>query len=142
MELTRPATPAQTPTGDRELLYQLIYSAVLRITFLTGLGATATFCLRVFRAQMHMNEFNLHRMRLANSTGAFVESAYSPDQRDLILGRLVDAVASFGNSGLLGDREDAIVPTKLAIDTITRKVQDGSPLAAVKHFRYSACVAA
>jgi len=51
---------------------------------------------------------------------AFVESAVTPEQRDLILAQLVDAVATFGTSGLLQKEDDSIHSPKMTIDTITR----------------------
>ena len=57
--------------------------------------------MKILKAQLHMFQHNLHRRRITNSIEAFVESAITPEQRDLILAHLVDAVATFGNSGLL-----------------------------------------
>lgn len=99
-----------------------IYHTVIRLTILTAIGATATFCLRIFRAQLHMRELNLHRQRVANSLSSFVESASTPEQRDLILTHLIESIVNFGNSGLLTDSEDSISPTKLTIDSITRNI--------------------
>lgn len=103
----------------------IIYSAAIRITVLTAIGATATFCLRILRAQMHMKEQNLHRQRIANSISSFVESASTPEQRDLILAHLVDSVIAFGNSGLISDKDDAISPSKVTIDSIAKNISLG-----------------
>lgn len=100
--------------------WHVIYYTAIRITILTAIGAIATFCLRILRAHLHMNQHNLHRQRLANSMAAFVESAVTPEQRDLILTHLVDAVATFGDSGLLHKEDDSIHASKMTIDTITR----------------------
>ena len=106
---------------------QAIYYAAIRITALTALAAVSAFCLRVLRAHMHMRQHNLHRQRLANSMPAFVESAITPEQRDLILAQLIDAVASFGTSGLLPRGEDSMTPSKLAIESITRTLVPPGP---------------
>ena len=58
--------------------------------------------------------------------GAFVESAVTPEQRDLILGHLVDAVATFGDSGLLGDGESKSV-AKMSIDTFAHPFMPPMP---------------
>ncbi len=100
--------------------WNALYLTAIRITILTSLGAVAAFCLRILRAHMHMSQHNLHRQRVANSMAAFVESAVTPEQRDLILAHLVDAVASFGSSGLLQKEDDTIHSPKMTIDTITR----------------------
>ena len=103
-----------------EWKWHIIYYTAIRVTILTAVGAIATFCLRILRAHMHMSQHNLHRQRVANSMSAFVESAVTPEQRDLILAQLVDAVATFGTSGLLRKEDDSIHSPKMTIDTITR----------------------
>ena len=52
--------------------------------------------------------------------GAFVESAATPEQRDLILSQLVESVVQFGNSGLLQKEDDHLYRPKMTIDSITR----------------------
>jgi len=103
-----------------EWKWHIIYYTAIRITILTAIGAIATFCLRILRAHMHMRQHNLHRQRVANSMAAFVESAVTREQRDLILSQLVDAVVAFGTSGLLQKEDDSIHSPKMTIDTITR----------------------
>ena len=102
--------------------HHIIYHSALRITILTAIGAAAAFCLKMLRAHMHMSEKNRHRQRVANSIAAFVDSAITPEQRDLILSQLVDAVISFGNSGLLQREDDNIYTPKLTIDNIARNL--------------------
>jgi hypothetical protein len=102
--------------------WQVIYHTAIRVAILTAVGAVATFCLRILRAHMHMSQHNLHRQRLANSMAAFVESAVTPEQRDLILAQLVDSVAAFGHSGLLHKEDDSIYTPKMTIDTIARTI--------------------
>jgi len=102
--------------------WYLVYYTAIRITILTAIGAIATFCLRVLRAQLHMSERNRHRQRVANSMAAFVEAAVTPEQRDLILGQMVNAVVDFGASGLLAKEEDTVYAPKMTIDTITRTI--------------------
>jgi ElaB/YqjD/DUF883 family membrane-anchored ribosome-binding protein len=100
--------------------WEIVYFAAIRITILTAVGAMATFCLRILRAHMHMSQQNLHRQRIANSMAAFVESAITPEQRDLILAQLVTSVADFGTSGLLSKEDDAVYSPKMTIEAITR----------------------
>jgi hypothetical protein len=103
-----------------EWQWHTIYYTAIRITILTAVGALAAFCLRILRAHMHMSQHNLHRQRIANSMAAFVEAAVTPEQRDMILAQLVDAVAAFGTSGLLQRDDDNIYSPKMTIDSITR----------------------
>ena len=106
----------------KEWQWQIIYYTAIKITILTAIGAVSTFCLRILRAHMHMYQHNLHRQRVTNSMASFVESAITPEQRDLILGHLVDAVATFGSSGLLAKEDDSIYSPKMTIDTIARNI--------------------
>ncbi len=107
--------------------WHVIYYTAIRITFLSAVGALAAFCLRILRAHMHMSQHNLHRQRVANSMAAFVESAVTPEQRDLILSELVDAVVAFGTSGLLQREDDNIYSPKMTIDSITRTLVPPAP---------------
>ena len=102
--------------------WQLLYYTALRLALLGVLVAFSAFCLKTLRAHLHMRERNLHRQRVANSIPSFVDSAVNHDQRDLILAQLIDAVATFGNSGLLSARDDLVAPTKLAVDSVMRNI--------------------
>lgn len=102
--------------------WQPFYYSALRIALLGAVGAFHVFCLKTLRAHMHMRERNLHRQRIANSIPSFVDSVVNHDQRDMILAQLVDAVAAFGSSGLLGARDDLGSPTKLAVDSVLRSI--------------------
>lgn len=110
----------QMPDFPKDWTWQIAYYSAIHITTLGAAGAFATFCMRIFRAQLHMFQYNLHRQRVTNSIEAFVESAVTPEQRDLILTKLVDAVVSFGNSGLLREDGSESVGSKLTIDNINR----------------------
>jgi len=67
-----------------------------------------------------MYNHNLHRQRIANSIEAFVESAELKENRDLILLHLVDAIAQFGDSGLVQKEDDSIHSTKMIFDNISK----------------------
>lgn len=85
-----------------------VYHTVLRVFVLSAAGAAATFCLRIFRAHMHMVEKNRHRVRVANSVESFVNAALEPQQRDLLLAKLAEAIVDFGDSGIIrGDKEES-----------------------------------
>ena len=100
--------------------WQVIYPSALRISILTAIGTTAAFCLKILRAQLHMREKNRHRQRVANSMEAFVASAVTPEQRDLILSQLVESVVQFGNSGLVQREDDHVYRPRMTIDSINR----------------------
>jgi len=102
-----------------------IYHTVIRVMILAGVGTVATFCLKIFRANLHMYQQNLHRKRISNSIAAFVEAACSEDQSDKILELLIESVASFGHSGLIQKEDDHIYPSKMVVDNVTRSLISG-----------------
>jgi len=106
-----------------QMQWHIVYHTAIRLTILTAVGAATTFCLRLFRSHLHMNELNLHRQRVANSIAAFVESASTPDQRDLILAKLVEAVINFGNPGLVSADSDIVTVPMVTIDAITKTLR-------------------
>lgn len=107
--------------------WHVIYHSAIRVSILTAVGTAAAFCLKILRAHLHMSEKNRHRQRVANSIGAFVESAVTPDQRDLILSQLVESVVQFGNSGLLHREDENVYRPKMTIDSIMRTFSTTSP---------------
>ena len=114
----------ELPDGWR---WHVIYHSAIRVTILTAIATTAAFCLKVLRAHLHMSEKNRHRQRVANSIGSFVESAATPEQRDMILSQLVDSVTQFGNSGLVQRDEDNANRPKMTIDSIMRNLSSTPP---------------
>ena len=106
--------------------WHVIYHSAIRVTILTAIGTAAAFCLKILRAHLHMSEKNRHRQRVANSIGAFVESAVTPEQRDLILSQLVESVIQFGSSGLLHREDDNVYRPKMTIDSIMRTLSTSS----------------
>lgn len=97
-----------------------VYFTVIRVSILAAIGTVTAFCLKTLRAHMHMSEKNRHRQRVANSMGAFVDSAATPDQRDMILSQLVESIVQFGNSGLINRDDDNMYRPKMTIDSISR----------------------
>ena len=102
-----------------EWQWQVVYQSAIRVTILAAVGTAAAFCLRMLRAHLHMSEKNRHRQRIANSIAAFVDSAGTAEQRDMILSQLVDSVVQFGNSGLI-TREDNVYRSKAVTDSLVR----------------------
>lgn len=121
-------TALQFATADLpdQWRWEVIYFGAVRVSILAAIGTAAAFCLRILRAHLHMSEKNRHRQRVANSIGAFVESAVTPEQRDQILSQLVESVIQFGNSGLLQREDDNVYRPKLTIDSIMRTLTSSS----------------
>lgn len=101
--------------------WQFGYITALHASILAAVGTIAGFSLKNTRASLHMLNHNLHRKRITNSIAAFVQSAQTPEQRDMILMRLVDSVSAFGQSGLVSADADSGRPT-LSIDSISRSL--------------------
>ena len=100
--------------------WKVAYFSAIRVTALGAVATFTTYCMRIFRAQLHMYQYNLHRQRVTNSMEAFVEAAATPEQRDIILAKLVDSVIFFGNSGLLHEDGSDSTGPKLTVENISR----------------------
>lgn len=95
------------PLPDASVWPVALYHTLLRIFVLSSVGAVSAFSFRMLRAHMHMAEKNRHRVRVANSVESFVNSALEPQQRDLLLAKLAEAIIDFGESGIIkGERDD------------------------------------
>ena len=103
-----------------------VYYTTIRITLLGIISAVATFCLRIYRSQLHMTRHNSHRKRIANSMQSFVDSATTKDHRDKILSILVEEVATFGSSGLIRDKDDHMTSSRMIVDQFTKTISPGS----------------
>ena len=107
------------PSGETKAM---LYFSAVRVTIIGALGGIVAFCFRMLRAHMHMAEHNRHRQRVANSIAAFVESATTPEQRDLILAQLVDSIAHFGSSGILHKEDESGRISKVVVDNLSRTI--------------------
>ena len=97
-----------------------LYHTLLRIFVLSAAGAAAATCIRLFRAHLHLVEKNRHRVRVANSVESFVNSALEPQQRDLLLAKLAEAVIDFGDSGIIKNERDETTSTAMSGDLAGR----------------------
>ncbi len=103
-----------------------IARSALRITILTAIAAGIAFSLRIFRSNLHMRELNKHRLRITKSMPSFIESAFSKEQRDLILSQMVNAITSFGNSGLLKGEDESVSTPRMIVDNLYRSLTGGN----------------
>ena len=110
-----------------ELEWSTVYYSAIKISMLVAIGTITSFFIKMLRAHIYMSEKNNHRIRVANSIEAFVNSATTPEQRDLILSQLVDSVIQFGASGLLNKEEDNIYRPKMTFDSIMRTISTKPP---------------
>ena len=110
-----------------ELRWGVIYYSSIRLSILTAFATITAFCLRTFRAHLHMSEKNRHRQHVAKSLQAFVQAASTPEQRDMILGQLVESIVQFGNSGLVQREDGQMYRPRLTIDQIIRALSPNAP---------------
>lgn len=108
------------PLPDGDSWPNALYHTVLRVFVLSAFGAGATVCVRLFRAHLHMVEKNRHRVRVANSIESFVNSALEPQQRDLLLAKLAEAVIDFGDSGIIKNERDEPASSTVSGDLVGR----------------------
>ncbi len=99
--------------------WQILYYSIIRLTLLTLISTLLAFGLKILKSQLHLHQHNLHRQRLANSMSSFVESATSKEQRDIILAQLINAVSTFGTTGLVAGDDD----NKIVVDNISRTIE-------------------
>jgi hypothetical protein len=102
------------------------YYTSLRLVLLGFVGVGFAFSLRMTRAYFQMIEHNQHKLRVTNSIEAFVASVNTKEQRDLVLGKLVDSVTAFGESGILGKETDSASLPTVVIDAITKNIGKSS----------------
>ena len=97
-----------------------LYHTLLRVFMLSAAGAAVTVCVRLYRAHLHMIEKNRHRVRVANSIESFVNSALEPQQRDLLLAKLAEAVIDFGDPGITKRERDESPSSTVSGDLVGR----------------------
>ncbi len=102
--------------------WQVVYFSGLRLAALGAVASLGAYCLGILRSQLHLFQRNLHRQRIANCIEAFVQSASTPEQRDFIYSRLVEAIIKFGDTGLVKGTENDRSTTKLMIDNLSRSI--------------------
>jgi hypothetical protein len=98
------------------------YYTSIRLALIGVLGVALAFSLRMTRAYFHMIEHNQHKSRVTNSIEAFVASVRTDEQRDLVLGKLVDSVTQFGESGILGKESETSSLPSVMFEAVTKNV--------------------
>jgi hypothetical protein len=113
------ALPVSVPL----LIAASAYFTSIRLAIIGVLGIGLAFSLRMTRAYFHMIEHNHHKSRVTNSIEAFVASVRTPEQKDLVLSKLVDSVTQFGDSGILDKETDksAALPA-VFFDAVTKNI--------------------
>lgn len=97
-----------------------IYHVGVRLTVLASAAAFLAFSLRILRSQLHMLERNRHRQRIANAMPSLLDAVSTDPERDITLRLLVSSVADFGDSGLVVEGADAILPVQTVLESVRR----------------------
>ncbi len=97
-----------------------LYHTLLRLLVLSTVAGASAFCIKIFRAHLHMAEKNKHRVRVANSFESFVNSVNDPQQRELVVVKLVEAIIEFGDSGLIKHEQDDMGSSGLSGEWVGR----------------------
>jgi hypothetical protein len=69
-----------------------------------------------------MIEHNQHKLRVTNSIEAFVAAVRTNERKDLVLGKLIESVTEFGDSGILGTEEKPSGLPSVIFETMTKNV--------------------
>lgn len=85
--------------------WQIGYLSVIRLTIAGSIFSLATFCFKLFKSYIHLNEHNSHSIVVIDSMANLVGAAKDEQQRNIIYGKLIDIIIHFENSGFLG-RDD------------------------------------
>lgn len=105
---------------DLSLAWGIAYFVSIRLAIF-GVAATVTaFSFGMVKANMQLREANAHRARLANSVNAFLVASESPQQRDIILTRLVEAVAEHPDAGFVKSGTDNESRGRFSVENLVR----------------------
>jgi hypothetical protein len=120
--LTPQPKQAALPVSVPLLVAASAYYTSIRLALIAVLGIALAFSLRMTRAYFHMIEHNQHKSRVTKSIEAFVASVRTDEQRDLVLGKLVDSVTQFGESGILGKESETSSLPSVMFEAVTKNV--------------------
>jgi hypothetical protein len=128
--LVQAVTDALKSNSDKPLLKVSVpllvaasaYFTSIRLTLIAVFGIGFAFSLRMTRAYLHMLEHNRHKLRVTNSIEAFVAAVRTPEHKDLVLGKLVESVTEFGDSGILGKQGEAPSLPSVIFESMTKNV--------------------
>jgi hypothetical protein len=104
------------------LLLAVSYFTGLRLALIGSLGVCLAFSLKMMRAYLHMAEHNQHKLHVTRSIEAFVAAVRTDEHRDLVLGKLVESVTEFGDSGLLGKQGETSNLPSVVLESVTKNI--------------------
>jgi hypothetical protein len=102
-----------------------IAASVIRIALIGVLGAFAAILIKICRGNLNMYYHTMHRAHLATLIQQLVNAGENADQRGAIFIKMVDAIASFGSSGLISGSDDA-ASLKIVSDFLPSLLKQGA----------------
>lgn len=103
--------------------WQIGYISIIRITIATAVFALASFCFKLFRSYVHLNEHNSHNITVIESMANLVGAAKDEIQRNLIYGKLIDIIIQFADTGLLNKEQDFKNVGTFGIDALQKIIE-------------------
>ena len=97
-----------------------VFSIAIRVTVLGSLATIVGVALKIFRSNLHLLYHTLHRRQLTNSIPTFVDAARTDEQRDIVFVKLVEAISSFGNFGLINSGDEIPNTSKIVVDMLPK----------------------
>jgi hypothetical protein len=82
-----------------------------KFIILSALGVLSAYSLKILRSHLHIKHLNDHRMRLMNIMPVLIESPNMQTTREIVVKRILDAVATFGSSGLIDKDPQSLSPS-------------------------------
>jgi len=104
----------------QEWTWQIAYYTGIRIVIIGGIGAVASFCLRMLKGHLNLVHITAHRSRVVNSVAAFVEAAPREQQFE-IFRLLIDTIVSPLNTGIADDNPELVAASARLIDHLGSK---------------------
>lgn len=78
--------------------------SLVKVAWILSFGIVGLFCLRMLRAHKEIRERSLHRARLLAAFNSLTGSL-GGDERAVVIARLVDEIATFGETGLVAGHD-------------------------------------
>lgn len=108
VQALKPGSKAVTlPVSTPLLIAASAYFTSIRLALVGLVGVGLALSLRMMRAYLHLIEHNQHKLRVTNSIEAFVAAVRTREQKDLVLGKLVESVTEFSDPGITGGQTES-----------------------------------
>lgn len=98
-----------------EWSWQIAFFAGVRLIILGGIGALASFCLRMVKAHIALAQLNAHRTRVAHSMPSFLEVAPAGD-RFKVLESLIQAIVGVKESAIADTNPETVLTTVSVVE--------------------------